>query len=151
MKARISITPDTLEGMDREVLKLIKGAKHQVEAAMAARYHEIVLANFGESGVDRPIDWPPLGNVYAKLMGRTFATLYVTGALFDSVEIDPQSAKVSVRNTGAVPYALVHQFGGRNTPPRPYFPMTPDGTALPWTVQEVQQAAADALARALTA
>jgi len=122
----------------------------EAQAAMAARYGEIVRSNFGESGLDRPSAWPPLSPSYAKEVGRTYATLFVSGALFSAVRVDAQDARVSASNADA-PYATAHQFGNPagNLPARPYFPVAADGGPTEYTRGEVLAAAAAALGRAL--
>ena len=136
-------------------------ARTEVQAAMALAFYEIVMGNIGGSfGVDRPSEWPPLTQAYAKRVNRSFATLEVTGALRNAVKINtdnPFQSTVSISNDD-VPYALVHQFGGgNNIPARPYFPIEPGGSAeagvdfgpTPFAREWVLDAAREELRRAL--
>jgi phage gpG-like protein len=121
-----------------------------MQAAMAAAYVDVVAGNLGNTGVDRPFAWAPLSPAYAKKMGRTHATLYVTGDLARAVKVDnslAQHSTVSVSDDD-VPYATAHQYGypPHNLPARPYFPFDPTtGETTPFTLELVQQAAQDAL------
>jgi phage gpG-like protein len=113
--------------------------KVPIQAAMAGRFREIVMGNFGETGTDRPEEWPTLSPKYAKRVGRDEATLFVTGTLMDSVEIDPYNPDAAVVSTKC-PYAMAHQYGEGNMPKRPFFPMT-DLELTPYAEQQVMEAA----------
>lgn len=138
-----------VEGFQEAMKSRLMAVARPVEAAMAARFYQNVLMNFGEVGYDRPERWPGLSASYAKRMGRVFATLYVSGALYDAVKLNPAEATVSVSNAD-VPYAMVHQFGGgNNIPARPYFPIEEDGTLTRRSARDVRVAAIEALRREL--
>lgn len=82
---------------------------------------EVTRENFGESSPNRPNDWAPLSKKYAKQVGRTYATLYVTGDLYDSVHAEPpQGASVTVIATDKK--ASWHQLGEGHNPVRKFFP-----------------------------
>ena len=106
---------------------------------MAGRFREIVMENFGETGTDRPEEWPALSPKYAKRVGREEATLFVTGTLMNSVEIDPYNPDAAVVSTKCS-YAMAHQYGEGNMPKRPFFPMT-DLELTPYAEQQVMEAA----------
>jgi phage gpG-like protein len=137
------------DGVTRDFEKL----QVPVQNAMAEKFFQIVRLNFGNFGIDRPIEWPPLSPAYAKKVGREHATLFVSGALEAAVKTDssPESSRVYVSDSD-VSYATSHQWGvpSRNLPARPFFPVDAQGDVTPFTFQEVQQSAQDEVARLLT-
>ena len=139
-----------LGGFEELVMARARELVEPVQADMASRYAEVVRGNFGREGVDRPAVWPPLSPAYARKVNRTYATLYVSGALFDAVKVDAAAGRVSASNAD-VPYATVHQTGGgNNIPPRPYFPILDNGNPTEYAVAEVLDAAERAVRRELS-
>lgn len=134
----------------------IEEVKQPVQGAMAEKYFEIVRSNFGQFGVDRPIEWAPLsdrsaiGREYIKKVGRTYATLFVTGQMESSVgfEANEERGRVFVDNS-ICDYAVQHQDGdpSRNLPPRPFFPLENDGSTTQFTQEKVTEAAREELNR----
>lgn len=148
MRARIQLNPGSLRGLEREVKDRIKTAQGKTEFAMAETFLDCVLANFGATGKFRPWSgWPPLSPAYAKKVGRTYATLEVSGRLKESILIDATGRNFAVTaDDSRVPYSTVHQWGGgNNIPQREYFPMFDDGTVY----QNVQDLVEDAARRKL--
>ena len=147
-----NIDPAQLAAASSEISDELEFAAMDIQSAMARAYVDVVAGNLGNSGVDRPSIWPPLSERYAKKMGRTYATLYVTGALAGAIKVDDSSEEqstVSVSDDDC-PYAVAHQYGypPRNLPARPYFPFDPQtGETTSFTLDLVQQAAQDALDR----
>lgn len=117
----------------------------RIQGAMAERFFEITRNNFGFSGEDRPIEWEPLKDEkYAKKVGRDYASLFLTGDLESSINIDTsQVSGAVVWIDDGQPYAQVHQWGYEEggIPARPFFPMFPDGSFTSYTFNEVTQAA----------
>jgi phage gpG-like protein len=145
-----NIPAGELEGMEKFLYDALAEVRPQVHQAMGQRFHDVVLNNFGFTGVDRPNAWAPLSPAYAKKVGREVATLFVTGALKDSIMVGGaygESVTVSVSDA-SVPYATVHQTGGVRMPKRPYFPINDNGEVLPWTQSQVVEAAQTAIERA---
>lgn len=100
------------------------------------------MENFGASGVDRPWAWAPLSPAYAKKVGRSYATLVVTGALRNSVKkTEGQDCAVVSMSDSDVPYATRHHRGSGNLPARRVFPLNEDGSPTAG-VQEAVAAAA---------
>ena len=131
-----------------DVLAQINFIREPVEIAMAKRFHDMVLANFGIAGVDRPTDWAKLSPAYAQKVKRQIATLQVSGALKSAVHQDGNEVFVM---DSEVPYATVHQFGGgNNIPARPYFPIDRDGECMPYTYSQICEAAQDETRRLLS-
>lgn len=123
--------------------------KVPIQAAMAGRFREIVLQNFGETGTDRPVEWEALRSKrYAKKVGRDYATLYVSGKLMDSVKIDPYNQDGAVVSTDCK-YANTHQWGdeSRNIAERPFFPITKEGNITPYAESQVIEAAQNEVSR----
>ena len=113
-----------------------------IQAAMAGRFKELVMENFGENGTSRPHEWEDLrSKKYARKVGRDYATLYVDGSLMDSVQIDPYNPDAAAVFSDSE-YASTHQWGdeSRNIAPRPFFPMTEAGLT-PYAIEEVTKAA----------
>ena len=125
--------------------------------------HGIVLANFGSTGFMRSQDWQMLSKDYARKVGRSFATLFVTGALKGTVVKDgtnPGGATVSMGNTGLVPYALAHHHGNPGNfgftvpgsgdlPMRRVFPMDPANDQVTAEAAELVTRAAEAKVKEL--
>jgi phage gpG-like protein len=138
MNATLKLNPDDLQ---RDIENQLGTVTSPAENAMAQRFWQITRSNFGYFGIDRPYTWPPLSARYSRKVGRTVATLIVSGHLRDSVHIEDGN-KVVV-NSDDCPYALAHAYGSRKTnlPPRMYFPIDAQGQPLPWTAEQLAQAA----------
>lgn len=135
-----------LDLMAWNVQRIISNVAPAVENEMAGRYRQVVAANFGASGIDRPSPWPALSPGYAKKVGRSYATLLVGGALLQAVRVDGNKVSVS---DAEVPYATSHQFGGSRAVARPYFPMNDDGSPTDYIKLQMNQVAQQALNRIL--
>lgn len=151
MTPRVTVTingsgiPGFVEGSIRKALPAIN-------RAMAMRFQEIWRDNFGPFGLDRP-EWGPgasqLSAKYAKKVGRNIATLWLTGALRDSIMMGGFEAD-SVELTSGSPYAAAHQFGYGNLPKRPHCPIDENGNAMPFTLEQVILSAQRALEQELS-
>lgn len=151
MKASLTLNPSEIAKTKAAIQKQFHGLKQPVQAAMAERYHEIVLGNLGIAGLDRPYAWPPLSNrskvgrAYIQKVGRTYATLLETGALARAIKMDKATSDHAevYQSTDSAPYAIEVQLGNpkKNLPPRLAFPMQPDGSARPWTLGQIKAAA----------
>lgn len=154
MRAQLNITSSELNMMEASIKGQIDEASKKIEWAMAQKFQECVLANFGASGPYRPWSgWPPLSPAYAKKVGRTYATLEVSGRLKSAVLIDlKENNRFSVvAEDSRVPYATVHQYGGgNNIPAREYFPMTEDGEVTRQVQDIVLEAAYKAAQEAIS-
>ena len=132
-----------------DIKAALKSTVEPVQDAMARRFHEMTLANFGIMGPDRPIDWAPLSWRYAQKVGRSIATLVVDGTLKGAVHCEGNRVYIS---NAEVPYALIHQYGSKkhHMPPRPYFPIDQDGECMPYTYSQVMEAAINELNKQLS-
>jgi hypothetical protein len=134
--------------------------KQPAQDAMSEQYLQIVQSNFGPTGIDRPWPWDQLsdrsaiGRAYIKKVGRTYATLYETGALFNNSlsrdSSNPDAATVTMRDTSAAPYATRHHYGAWPLPPRRVFPMRADGSVTADTGKAVTDAAQQAINEVLS-
>lgn len=90
----------------------LSSTAQQAVSAGGRVLHLITLANFGSTGLARPWPWWPLSPAYARQVGRLYATLFVSGALYRSVKKNDELLKstVSISNQD-VPYALAHHYG----------------------------------------
>ena len=119
--------------LTQTVERQIVDVQQPVQQAMAEQFRDIVMSNFGETGLDRPAPWPPLsdrsaiGRAYIRKVGRTYATLYLTGAMAGAVrQTDgPDGSSVSLSDTD-VAYATRHH-DGQGVPKRRVFPILDDG------------------------
>ncbi len=156
MQIEIEIPQSELSRFEVQIMQRVEAIKPRVQGAMAARFAEIVLSNFGIAGADRPWHFERLTPEYAKKVGREIATLEVTGALKASLLTggsEGESTRVSMSNS-SVPYALAHHDGSPEgnrshpgLPARRVFPLDESDNVLPWTQSQVQEAAANELAR----
>ena len=127
-----------------------------VQQAMAEMFKDIVMSNFGESGLDRPAPWPPLsdrseiGRAYIRKVGRTYATLYETGLMAGSVNQTntPAGSSVSLSDQDC-PYATRHHEGSELLPRRRVFPILDDGNITEKSKEMVLDAARLALQEAM--
>lgn len=148
MNITCELDRNALEGT---IVGTFERIKEPIQAAMAGKFLEITRMNFGSVGYERPTTWDLLTKSYAKKVGRAEATLFVTGTLFGAIkqENSEDCSKVSVSDSD-VPYATVHQYGGKNMPARPYFPVEgSDQQLMPLTRQAVEDAAISELGRLL--
>lgn len=90
----------------------LKSLAQRAASRGGALLHAITLGNFGTFGLARPWPWWPLSPAYARQVGRLYATLFVSGALYRSVKKNDELLKstVSISNQD-VPYALAHHYG----------------------------------------
>ena len=139
-----------------EITAKLAGVKVPVQMAMGEQMRDIVMSNFGATGVDRPEPWPPLsdrsevGRAYIRKVGRSYATLYESGFMAGCVrntdELD--GSKVSLSDSD-VPYASKHHFGTHNMPQRRVFPIHRDGNMTDYSKEAVIDAAKQQLAESL--
>lgn len=159
MKAELTITQASLDAMAVSLDKAIERARPAVLKAMSDRCYAIIMSNFGIAGPERPWAWEPLSYLYAQKVGRTFATLEVSGALRASVlqgGFEGPSTTISMENS-SVPYVTAHHDGvprgnrrHPGLPGRRVFPLDERGEVLDWTRSEVAEAARRALQEALS-
>lgn len=150
--------------IEQVVVDRLEGVRLRGQSAMADAFYNVVMANFGSVGFDRPHDWQSLSERYARTVGRSFATLLVTGALKGTVAkdaTDPAAARVTMSNTPSVPYAVAHHQGNPPNfgwtargsgalPARRVFPLDPaTDEVTETTARIVEQAAAAAVKEAL--
>lgn len=157
---QIDFQPGSLQSFESDLVSIFEQAQPAVHGAMRDRLYDIIMANFGIAGPERPWAWHPLSDAYARKMGRPYATLYVTGALKDSIMkggIQGDSTTVAMSDAAGVPYATAHHDGSPEgnrghpgLPARRVFPLQDDGEVLPWTAGQIEEAAARALQEALS-
>jgi phage gpG-like protein len=133
-----------------QIAKRLQEAKGAVQQKMASVFREAVWSNFG--GAERFVVAPyaPLSPSYARKVGRSYATLEVSGKLKGAIYTgisDEDAATVSVEG---IDYAASHQFGNKNMPRRPFFPLTEDGEVLSEVEEIVTQAARDEMFKILS-
>lgn len=156
---QINFQPGAQAAFESDLLAIFEQAQPAVHGAMRDRLYDIIMANFGIAGPERPWAWHPLSDAYARKVGRPYATLHVTGALQDSIlkgGLQGDSTVVEMSDL-AVPYATAHHDGSPEgnrghpgLPARRVFPLQDDGEVLPWTRDQITEAAARALQEALS-
>ena len=159
MNLTVNIAQDQLDSFEAITNAAVDRARPDVLAAMRDRFYDIVTENFGVAGPDRPWAWHELSPKYAAKVGRTYATLEVTGALRDSLMkggTEGDTTTVSMSDS-SVPYATAHHEGAPagnrghpGLPARRVFPIFETGDVMPWTFNEVLEAARAALGRELS-
>lgn len=158
MTATVTISEASLAAAAGSVRRAVESVKPKVLKAMSDRCCEIVRANFGIAGPDRPWAWEPLSYEYAKKVGRTYASLEVSGALKASLMqggFEGDSTEVSMSDS-SVSYTSAHHDGRPRgnrrhpgLPGRRVMPVGEDGKVLDWTKQQVVEAAEQALREVL--
>jgi phage gpG-like protein len=141
----------TIEGLDEYLAAEIAEIKQVAQSAMAERFFELTRENFGESGVDRPNEWPPLSEKYAKRVKRDYATMFLSGELELSFQWDGSNLQYAEVWSDS-PYAVVHNDGdsSRNIPARPVFPIIgksddPQARLTDFAEQQILEAANQAI------
>ena len=141
-----------------EITAKLAGVKFPVQMAMGEQMRDIVMSNFGATGVDRPEPWPPLsdrsevGRAYIRKVGRSYATLYESGFMAGCVrntdELDGSAVSLSDSDC---PYATRHHFGdpAHNLPQRRVFPIRRDGSITDYSKEAVIDAAKQQLSESL--
>lgn len=131
--------------------KLSDAERMKLLGSIIQKIRTITEANLGDSGVDRPEQWPNLSQKYAIEVGRGFPTLILSGAerrrlnkdeasphLDDMfvTEVTPSSASL----TNLAPYASEHQKGEGGQKRRPFFPVVNEqtGQLTQYAEQQIQ-------------
>jgi phage virion morphogenesis protein len=98
-------------------------------AALAGPALEAVRENFRAGG--RPTPWAPLAESTLRRRGRGATPLLDTGRLLGSIEARVRGGRLVLSTD--LPYAAIHQFGGRagrrgaaKIPARPYLVLPPE-------------------------
>lgn len=118
-----------LSGSEREKLRaqlLTEAQRNLILKDVGAKFKYLTLQNFGVTGTDRPTEWAPLSEDYAKRVKRSYATMDLKGDLFRSFRVgQPDGTSITVSTS--ISYAEAQQYGTDRMPPRPFFPITADG------------------------
>lgn len=121
--------------------------------AMAIRLTDIVLQNFGDTGIDRPTPWPRLGASYALQAhdGDRTPREILTGDLLASINVELGNPEYARAFTDCE-YSGDQQWGsvwhGAAIPARPFFPLVGDENTAqltPYAESEVRDAALQAI------
>ncbi len=155
------ITKNTLSPELDRLLKLARN-KAPVLRAMGTVFKSITKGTFNSVGADmRPSPWKPK-------FGGTPSNLYKSGQLARSFHLTVNNSSATVSTP--MSYAAIHQFGGKITakgkalafigpdgqhifrksviiPPRPFFPVTPDGRLTPAAEHLILEAGRKAIER----
>lgn len=128
--------------MQRKIGFLSQGGKDRILRALGAKFKYLTVQNFGFTGTDRTSPWAPLTKPYAKRVKRTVATLDLTGRLFRSLRVSPPEGN-SITVSSDTAYDAAHQYGNPkgNLPARPFFPVLPNGEAMPRTQRILENTA----------
>jgi len=147
----LTMTLDERE-LNQIIAQKVESAQPHIQQAMAEQFRDIVMSNFGPTGIDRPAPWPPLsdrsevGRAYIRKVGRTYATLYLTGAMASAVrQIDGKDVSSVSLSDSDVPYSTMHHDGSERVPRRRVFPILDDGNITEKSKQMVIDAAAQTL------
>lgn len=148
MNFELTINENSLDAFQRSLLARFEMARSPIQQSMGEKFFEIVRSNFGDFGVDRPIEWAPLSPAYAKKVNREHATLFVTGKLESSIKMESTEDATTISvSDGDVPYATAHQYGKGKMPARPFFPIDQNQQVTQFTNDQVTEAAREAVTR----
>jgi hypothetical protein len=147
---------DSLAGLEG-LIDWAESLRVPVQDEMAVRLSDIVLQNFGDDGIDRPVPWTPLGPGYAlrKHGGDRTPREVLSGELRSSIDVElgnPEQSRVFTENEYASEQQWGHVWGDYAVPPRPFFPLIGDETdavLTPYSESEVYLAAELAVSDAL--
>lgn len=140
MSNPVSIKVRLIDGPSSANRIFDRSARDSILRKMGAALKLDTVSNFGITGTDRPSPWKPLSKRYAKRVGRTHATLDLTGALMRSLRVgQPDGDSITVSTDD--PKAAYHQNGEGNNPLRPFFPLLPSGQLTPRAMRRVETAA----------
>jgi len=109
-----------------------RSARDAILRRLGAKFKFLTIQNFGNSGTDRPSPWKTLTKRYSKRVGRTNATLDLTGELMRSIRVSqPNGESITVYTDDKKSES--HQFGStnQNIPARPFFPIDGNGNPTP--------------------
>ena len=140
----VQITGTPPENMMARIPQAIDAAMD----AMAAKFMEIAVGNFGLTGAHRPSDWPPLSPNYQRRI-KYFGPplLILSGDLLANIKL-LEKTKNSFTVGNLVHYASTQQRGGGPVPARPFFPVIESGEQFqltPYAQQEMEGAALAAM------
>lgn len=127
--------------MERFASFLTYGERNEILRALGAKFKFLTVRNFGYSGNSRPVPWKPLSKPYAKRVKRDVATLELSGELFRSLRVSPPDGRSIDVFTDNI-YAEAQQNGNKNLPARPFMPINPDGSAIPYAQRVLETTAA---------
>ena len=123
MRFVFTLKQSDVDAAMRGVMQRLNGPqKRRVLYRMAREFYEITASNIGTIGAARPSEWPPLSPRYAKRVGRSHATMLLTGEMFRSIRVSATQDAGQISTTN--PYAAAHQYGEAPQPLRPFMPMT---------------------------
>ena len=137
MNFELQIDGDAIQRAGEEMFQSLR---QPMQAAMAEKFYEITRNNFGMSGEDRPTEWPPLSERYAKKVDRDYATLFVSGDLEASINWSAANQEYSEVWSDS-PLATVHQWGEGRCPARPFMPILKSGELTEYARLQVTDAA----------
>lgn len=146
LQLRITVPLDQLTPYLSRIEASLRGqGKRNVLGAIGYQFWRISRENLGARGVARPHEWAELSKKYIQWLKRKFPqgpfipTLLRTGTLLNSIMLRVDNNVAEVFTDCA--YAGVHQFGYKDIPERPYFPITRDGELTPYAERKMREAA----------
>lgn len=133
---------------EADMATALAACRPPVQQGMAEQFRDIVMSNFGPTGVDRPYVWPPLsdrseiGRAYIRQVGRSYATLFESGLMASAVRTTDElfESTVSLSDQDC-PYASKHHWGAPGLPMRRVFPILTGGQVTPYTIKACLDAA----------
>lgn len=150
INARLDVSGLELNRLQPQLNRRFQSFRKPTHQAMADQFRQCTHDNLGSAGVFRPHQWKALSPSYARKVGRTYATLFVSGILKAAIKARANEDHGSVSVSKAdCEYSLAHQFGvpERNLPDRPYFPIRKDGEIVRAVVDLVIKSAQLAIRR----
>lgn len=123
----------------------------------AYEFWTITRENFGANRPNRPAPWAPLKASTIKTYKRKYyganldiPTLLRSGRLMNSIrfEVSVNQFATVWQDASQAQYGGVHQFGGRKTPARPFFPVV-SNTLTPYAENRILAKLKECVARFL--
>lgn len=123
MQIKIKKVSDSVtQSIDSIIRAIDKNGRKKILQYGADIFIKMTKANFGSSGRYRDEKWPPLSKAYAKKVGRSYATLKVSGNLYNSIKVGRRSSNF-IEILTENPYAAAHTFGSKTMKKRNFWPV----------------------------
>lgn len=132
------------EELKKSLEELGRSARETLPGVAARALASASIESFRDPAL-RPAPWPPLApSTPGRAAGKTM--LVDTGNMRAGIMAAGPSVNVSARaGKRQFPYPVVHQYGSRTVPARPFIPVLPDGRMSPRAEKRLAAAMEDAL------
>ncbi len=140
METNVTVKIVGNSGTTRFASFLTDNERNEVLRKIGAKLKFLTVQNFGYTGSNRPSQWAPLSEKYAKRVKRSVATMDLTGKLMRSLRVSAPDGN-SITVSSDTPYDEAQQNGNSRLPARPFFPINHDGSATPYAQRVLETTA----------